>query len=347
MLISEARAAAEDWVSRHAAGTPWFHSAHYAGSTVGVPGDSPLRPGSDIDVVVVTSSPGHGPKPGKILHRSVLLEVSYRSWERLADPAAVLSSYHLAPAFHVDSVIADPSGELRSLQRTVAESFTDIRWVRARCGGAVRHSEQFLARLSPSAPLHDQVTCWLFGTGVMAHVLLVAALRNPTVRLRYQAVRQMLGDYGMPDRYEGLLAHLCPPEFGADQAEQMVTDLAEVFDRAVDAARSPFPFSADITAHGRPIAIDAARRLLTAGEHREAVFWMIATYARCQQILEVDGSEGDRRACTQRLRAALSQIGISSYSDLAARADAVTRALPGLFRTAEDIMSANCEIIDR
>ncbi|MGK8488022.1 hypothetical protein [Nocardia asiatica] len=296
---------------------------------------------------MVTSSSGHGPKPGKIIHRDTLLEVSYRSWERLADPEAVLGSYHLAPAFHVDSVIADPSGELRSLQRTVAESFADIRWVRERCRGAVRHSEQFLARLAPSAPLHEQVTCWLFGTGVMAHVLLVAALRNPTVRLRYQAVRQVLGDYGMPERYEGLLAHLCPPEFGAEQAEQMLTDLAEVFDRAAEAAHSPFPFSADITAHSRPIAIDATRGLIVAGEHREAVFWMIATYARCLQVLAVDGSEGDRRACTQRLRAALSQIGISCASDLAARADAVTRALPGLFRTAEDIMSANRAILDR
>ncbi|WP_280478021.1 hypothetical protein, partial [Nocardia asiatica] len=72
VLISEARAAAEDWVSRHAEGAPWFHSAHYAGSTVGVPGDRPLPPGSDIDVVVVTSSSGHGPKPGKLRYSRII-----------------------------------------------------------------------------------------------------------------------------------------------------------------------------------------------------------------------------------------------------------------------------------
>jgi hypothetical protein len=347
VLISEARIGAENWVSRFAEATPWFHSAHYAGSTVDTPGDSPLPPESDVDVVVVTRSSGHGPKPGKIVHRGALLEISYRSWSRLADPEAVLGSYHLAPAFRVDSVIADPSGDLRALQRTVARSFADLRWVRKRCRDAIGHSERFLAHLDPSTPWHDQVTCWLFGTGVMAHVLLVAALHNPTVRLRYQAVRHVLEDYGMPEIHEDLLLHLCPSELGADQAEQMVADLAHVFDVAAAAARSRFPFSADITAHGRPVAVDGARRLIAAGEHREAVFWIIATYARCQRILDTDGSDADRQACSVRFSSALSKVGIGSGADLAARAEAVARSLPALFRVAERIMATNPKIIDR
>ncbi|MET9025950.1 hypothetical protein ABZW96_10025 [Nocardia sp. NPDC004168] len=170
---------------------------------------------------------------------------------------------------------------------------------------------------------------------------LVAALRNPTVRLRYQAVRQVLEDYGMPEIQEDLLRHLCPLELSAEQADQMVADLAEVFDVAATVATSRFPFSADITAHGRPVAIEGARRLVAAGEHRAAVFWIIATYGRCQQIVDTDGSAADRRACSERFCTALSKIGIVSSADLAARADAVTRSLPTLFRVAERIMAAN------
>jgi hypothetical protein len=49
------------------------------------------------------------------------------------------------------------------------------------------------------------VTAWLFATGVTTHVLLVAGLKNPTVRQRYVATRELLADYGRVDFYETLL----------------------------------------------------------------------------------------------------------------------------------------------
>ena len=35
-----------------------------------------------------------------------------------------------------------------------------------------------------------------------------------------------------------------------------------------------------ITPAARPIAIDGSRELIEAGAHREAVFWIVATFAR-------------------------------------------------------------------
>jgi hypothetical protein len=44
-----------------------------------------------------------------------------------------------------------------------------------------------------------------FRRGITTHVLLVAGLRNPTVRNRYVAVRELLADYNAVELHEWLL----------------------------------------------------------------------------------------------------------------------------------------------
>jgi predicted nucleic acid-binding protein len=75
MLLGEARAAARDWVREHVAGERWFRGAYLAGSTITQPDDAALAVGSDLDVVVVTDGP-EPLKPGKLLHRGALPEVT-------------------------------------------------------------------------------------------------------------------------------------------------------------------------------------------------------------------------------------------------------------------------------
>ncbi|MBW7462314.1 hypothetical protein K0U00_50510, partial [Paenibacillus sepulcri] len=101
-------------------------------------------------------------------------------------------------------IIADPTGYLRSLQIQVSRQFAERKWVLRRCVNAREKIENGLNSFNTAAPLHDQVTSWLFPTGITTHVLLVAALRNPTVRLRYLAARGVLEEYG----HSGLYAEL-------------------------------------------------------------------------------------------------------------------------------------------
>jgi hypothetical protein len=75
---------------------------------------------------------------------------------------------------------------------------------------------------------------------------------------------------------------------GRSRAEHHLGALAAAFDAAAAARRTPFVFAADISDLGRPIAIDGSRELIEGGSHREAVFWMVATYARCQKVLAHD-----------------------------------------------------------
>ncbi|NBD27164.1 hypothetical protein [Paenibacillus glycinis] len=344
MRIGDARAAAADWVARHASLEAGFKGAYYSGSTVGKPDDAELPASSDVDVVVVLDGPEPPLKLGKFVYRGTLIEITYLSWEQIGSAEDVLASYHLAGSFRADTIIADPTGQLRGVQTQVARGFAEEAWVRRRCENARQRIENGLRGFDASAPWHDQVTSWLFPAGVTTHVLLVAALRNPTVRLRYLAAREVLAEYGHGGLYPELLALLGCATWTPERTARHVDGLARTFDAAAAAAKTPFFFCSDITAAARPIAIDGSFALIRAGDHREAVFWIVATFARCHKILAADAPDLEA-ALAPAFDAVLADLGIAGTEDLARRAEAVARFLPRLRDAADAILLANPEIL--
>ncbi|MEU8506563.1 hypothetical protein AB0C40_17910 [Streptomyces brevispora] len=344
MRVGAARAAAVRWVAEHARPAPGYRGAYFSGSTVGRPDDAELAPSSDVDVVVVTAQDEPPAKPGKLRYEEALLEISYVPWAELRDPAAVLSSYHLAGSFREDTVIDDPTGRLRALYADVSPRFAERSWVRRRCLDARHRVESRLAAFDASAPFHEQVTAWMFPTGVTTHVLLVAALRNPTVRLRYPAARDVLTAYRRPELYPELLGLLGCADVSERRVRRHVAELTRTFDATVPVARTPFFFSSDLTAQARPIAVDASLELLDRGEHREAVFWIVATLARCHTVLAVD-DPALHAARLPAFEAAVAELtGITGTADILARREEITRFLPRLWTAAEDIMAADPDI---
>lgn len=345
MKVGSARIAATEWVMQHASRENGFRGAYFSGSTIGMPDDAELSVGSDIDVVIVIEEAEPPLKLGKFIYRGTLVEVTYLSWNQLASVEEILMSYHLAGSFRTDTIIADPTGHLRNLQTEVSRHFAERTWVRRRCENAGQRIENGLRAFNTSAPLHDQLTSWLFPTGVTTHVLLVAALKNPTVRLRYPAARNVLMEYGCADLYPDLLkllgcAHLTP-----QCVEHHLDELARTFDAAAAAAKTPFFFSTDITAAARPIAIDGSRELIRAGCHREAVFWIAATFARCHKILEADAPPELQRSLAPALDALIADLGITTTGDFIRRAEDVRQFLPRLWETTEAILLANPGIV--
>ncbi len=321
MRVGEARAAAVAWVRGNAP-----LGAYFTGSTVGLSDDADLPVGSDVDVAVVADSTR--PKAGKFLFRGVLLEVTYVTWQEIRD---ALGSYHVAGGLRTDTVITDPTGRLRPLQALVARHFSDPFWVRRRCEEARSRVENGLRAIDPAAPWPRQVMSWLFPTGVTTHILLVAGRRNPTVRLRYLKARPLAGDL-----YPDLLAHLGCAHWTPSQTRHHLAALATTFDRATEVARTPFPYSTDITRAARPIAVDGCHALVDAGDHREAVFWIAVTFARCHVILDVD-APGEP---TSAFDAVLADLGVTGPADLRERADRVLDFLPRVWSRAEALMSA-------
>jgi hypothetical protein len=116
--------------------------------------------------------------------------------------------------------------------------------------------------------------------------------------------------------------------------------LASTFDTADAVARTPYRFRSDISAAARSIAIDGRRELIRDGNHREAVFWIVATFSRAHAILAVDAPD----LHTEHLPAFdsfLAELGIHSTGDLRDRRERAIAFLPQLRNIAESIISSS------
>ncbi len=285
MLVQDAKAIARQWVIEEAQTIPDFYAAYYAGSTTWLAENALLPATSDVDIMVVVDDPNPLEKLGKFIYRNVLLEVAYLPKDQLPSPHAILGDYHLAGSFRQPNIILDPTGQLTKLQAAVSQEYAKRHWVTRRCEQANQRVIERVQGLNPSAPLHDQITTWLFAVGGMPHVLLVAGLQNPTVRRRYLAAKELLEGYGHVDFYETLLDCLGCAQMNRQQVEDHLAALAKVFDAAKEVIKTPLFFAADISENARVVAIDGSRELIEQGYHREALFWMVATYSRCQMVL--------------------------------------------------------------
>ncbi|MFJ9746569.1 hypothetical protein [Streptomyces chartreusis] len=339
MKIDEARAAARDWVHQVGRGTEGYLGAYLSGSTTALPGDSELPVGTDVDIMLVTRQPPSGLKLGKFLHNDALLEVTYLAHEAIAPVDRALENHHLAHGLDRGLILDDPTGELRRLHQGVAARFAEPDQVRRRCAGLRDKIDNALGTLAAREPWYDQVTNWLFPTGITTHVLLVAGLRNPTVRLRYLRARQLLTELGLADHYPALLRQLGCEELTGLRAAHHVDRLAVTFDATAEVARTPFFFSSDITPAARPISIDASRELVRRGDQREIVFWLVATFARCHKILAAD-APALHEELTPAFSDLLVDLGIRDSEDLRRRGQSTREYLPELWKVTEDVLAA-------
>ncbi|MEZ4725686.1 MAG: hypothetical protein R3E79_00970 [Caldilineaceae bacterium] len=341
MLVNVAKAIARQWVMTEGSQLPGFCGAFYHGSTNWLAADAPLPPTSDLDIMVVLTDPDLPPKLGKFIYQDVMLEVSYLAGDQLQSPEAVLRQSHLAGSFQADGIIADPTGQLRQLQAVVAREYAKRQWVYARCAHARDKILHNLRGLNPADPFHDQVAAWLFAAGVTTHVLLVAGLRNPTVRQRYVAVRELLAEYDHLAFYAPLLDLLGCGQMSRAAVETHLAALTAAFDAAKTVIKTPFFFAADIRDIARPVSIDGSHDLIARGYHREAVFWMVATYSRCQKVFYQDAPPAMQETFTTGYRRLLADLGITSCADLQQRGEQIKDFLPQVWTVAEAILNAN------
>jgi len=341
MIVKQAKEIARMWVEEEGIKLPGFYGAFYHGSINWLSEKDYLPSASDVDVMVVLDGPIPPTKLGKFLSRGVLLEVSYLSRESLSSVEQVLEWYPIAGSFQKPGIIRDDSGWLSELQKGVAREYARRYWVHRRCERARENVLNSLQRLRTPGPFHDLATAWLFAAGITTHILLVAGLRNPTVRTRYVAVRKLLRDYGFPDFYEPLLEMLGCAQMNREEVERHLVTLGEVFDAAKTVVKPSYPFAADLTDIARPVVIDGSREMIERGDHREAIFWMVATYSRCQSVLYQWAPEEVLEHFNESYRRLLGDLGIRSVEDLQERGEQIREFLPRVWEVAEEILAAN------
>lgn len=335
--VGRAKTIAQQWVEMNAAPLPGFRGAFLHGSINWRADDAQLPATSDVDLIVIIEAPNEVQR-GKLLHQGLVLDVSTITPEEVADAETVLPVSHLAGSFASSRILADPGGQLGVVQRAVARDYPARDWVWRRCQHAAAKVPRFFGGLSDAAPLHSNAIAWAFGTSVTTHILLCAGLRNPTVRTRYVAARKLLVDVGYLDHYEHLLSLFGCAAFTQSQAENHLTAMAAAFDAANTVSRTPVVFASDITDLARPMAIDASRGLISEGLHREAVFWIVITFARSLTILGYDAAPDVMAIHESKFRDLLADLGIDTIEDFTLRATKVNDDLRSIWAVTENIL---------
>jgi hypothetical protein len=302
-----------------------FCAAYTAGSLNWMADDADLPAGSDIDIMVVVAGGDLAGGRRKFVRDGALLEVSYLNFDLFESPDRVLRDYHLAPSLYAAKFVFDPEGRLEAVRDLLRRDYKKPRWIRARCEAA---REKVLKTLRSA---DDPVMSCLFGAGITTHVLLAAGLRNPTVRGRYAAVRELLAESGFGEFHETLLGLLGSQRISSERAAMHAAALGEVFDAACACPPTSFPFAADIQECARPAAIDASREMIGRGDHREAMFWIAVTWRRCMAVLDTDRFRDG-------FREVLCDLGLSSDAGMRQRRLEIERTLPRVWEIAEQII---------
>jgi hypothetical protein len=340
MNAKSAKRIAREWVREVAVHDPHFVGAVLHGSVNWMEDEAELAPSSDLDVLVIRDGDDDAVKPGKFVYRDLLLEMSYLPWEEISSPEVVLGNYQLAGSFQGASLLADSTGRLAELQAAVSGEYARFAWVRRRCEHVRMRALQGFP-LKAEDELHDQVTSWLFSTGALTHMVLVPALENPTVRKRYLAARSVLARYGFDTEYLAMLDLLGARDLSPEQVDGYLDAMTEAFDAAKQVIRSPFFFAADISDVSRSVAIDGSRELIAAGDHREAIFWIVATYCRCLKVLTTDGAPGAHLPFEDGFRGMLSDLGVVGYDDRVRQVQRSRDEIPRVWSIANAILSDN------
>ncbi|GAB2544686.1 hypothetical protein [Gracilibacillus alcaliphilus] len=337
MQIKEAIEKARSWVQTIAQKETGFVGAYLAGSIIQKSFDEVWPIHSDVDIMIVSSNIPEL-KIGKFMYDGVLLEATHLDSTLFCNKEMILSDYHLSYSFAHTLFLADPENSLTPLQKEVAEDYHKEYWIHRRCQQIKNKINSGLSSIPEEKPFHEQVMGWLFPTSVLTHLFLTAALENPTVRRRYEAVEKVLETYQMEDVYQALLKEINAVSLKKNDVQMSLHDLSDTFDLAAAYAQTPIFFLSDISLSAKSISIEGCQTLIDKNKHRESIFWIIATYCRCHIILATDAPEihADRLPYFKKT---LALIGMYTSEDLFRKAESTKSNLPYFWEKTEQLIS--------
>lgn len=329
MRVFQGKTIASQWVQAYAQ-THGMLGAVFNGSVLDLREDDVLPVASDVDINIILHPGQEEPgKIGKFRYQGVMLDVGFLPYAMIHPMEKALTTYEIAASYRQGPAIYDLTGYLADVMAYVSARFTQPKWVQVRCEAVFDKIERGIKGFSHGAALLDNVNSWLFPAGICAHAVLVAALRNPTVRLRYLRAREVLEKWDEMPLYDEMLALLDGEMMTAGRLLRHIGRLDEVFTQAIAQRRSYFPFQGDIAEESRGIAVDAARRLVQDGNYREASFWVAVTFERCMRILRQDAPETFARY-EGEFAALLTDMGVASNVLIEKRIEGVLGFLPRL-----------------
>lgn len=312
MKISEAFTIATRHISTN---FPYASAAFVGGSSASAPPESELASDQDVDVYVLIEQEPPPGKIGKVRIDGALLDISWLNREVFehaldADDAVMTSLLQFGLVIH------DPEGWLIPRQAEVRSRFATTSSIAARLASMRAKIRDGLARDSSHLSPAEQVMNWLFPSTLATHLPLIAALRPLTVRKRFVAAKAV-----MPaNAYEELLSLYGFQSITPHQAQTWLDETADILDATREhAERSERFWATDLLAP--EIAIGGSQELINTGLYREALFWIIATRARCLVLFHDEGINPSTFSAA--LARMLSTMNLESPEKRAARSLAI------------------------
>ncbi len=332
LAVHEVIEIVRQWVEREASLLPGFAGAYLWGGITALPQDAPFPLYRDVDVALVMSE-GARDENLEVLYRGVMLEVNLQALDEHRDPEAVLADPSRGPNMATTQILADPTGRLVPLQQAVAADYHRRHWVRARCEAEKRSVEKHLAALRQAAtPAERLDAVWLL-LNDLSGLLAVAQLKRPTTRRTLTLLADLLREQGRSDLHEEALALFGSDRMSREAVQASLDQSAIVFDRSVEVYQTPTPYGFTIRPHLRPYLTGATQEMIDEGNHREAMFWLVALASESYLVLQIDALDEEKPLFAAQQRALYETLGYGSdegWSERVATAERLAEALVGM-----------------
>jgi hypothetical protein len=328
-----------EWVELYGRHTPGFCGAHLMGGITTLPKDAEFPTYRDVDVNMVL----HDLEQREIqdfAYKGLIMECGLFSLEEYRSLADVLASPELAPNLVVDSLLADPTGMLARLHQAVAQEYPRSEWVSARCEymkrGVVQALNDMQQARSPAEGLVHLVRLVFDIAGLIA----VAQLQPPTHRRCLILMRELLAPQEELVLYEAVLRLVGGAHLTRQQVESSLEDCASAFDHAVAVYRTPIPYGFKLHAHVRPYLVDGAQEMIAAGNHREAMLWIMGFSYIANTAIQQDAPAHERARFQAQFERLLHELGLDTLPAWHARLGQ-SRSLADAIFTVADANVAN------
>lgn len=338
MLVSEAKKIAQEWTQAYLPSLPRAIGALFAGSINDKPDDAEWTEGSDVDIFIYQSGETT-PRPPKLPYRGLILEPSHHSADQLTNIEKILGDAHQAPHIARGKIISDPNGILRQTSLTVAADFPKFAWIQKRMNWALDNATSKLTSCMNAKEGGKNWSLCSFSLGIrnIAALAAIASMRNPTFRRCLVVSRDVLTPHGYGPLHEELLNILGSHDARPALVQAQLLPMLEIFRRAVAVAKTPFFFQFELDAAAEPLFRSGCQEMIDAGDHREAMLFILFVYYFCGQAIENDGTEEDKILFQKYLQNTTGLVGGQTIADIQDRSRRALALLPKIQKACEDV----------
>jgi hypothetical protein len=343
MNAGEARAIASEWLAgeRERAGREIL-GAFFTGSINRMADGDELPATSDDDICIILSSAD--PSPWRVVKREfrgLVIEPFYLPRERFLSAEIALSDFVLACHLAAPSVIFDPRGILAELKTAMGDRHDRRYWILKRCPAARDHSLALMSWAEGVDALHLLNAIFFHSVQGMSQMLLLADLRDPTVKKSLVKARGVLENYGM-EGLRGRIMHLLGADrLSPEDIRRMALDCRAALVEAVRVFRTPFEADNAISACMLPSIETEARDCIEGGFAAEILLWISGLHSLSMYVIENDSDSPSKSGYRDSYVADMGAMGLGSVEEARGRLASARSFFDEVTRACEAIASSN------